>query len=443
MPKYFGTDGVRGVANKQLTSFIAYRIGRFIGHFEGEKKNRILIARDTRLSGKLLADSLATGIVSSGSDVYDIGISTTPSVSYLVRKHNFDYGVMISASHNPYYDNGIKVFNRHGEKLEASIEEEIEKYIDSPVDNIPLAVNESIGRYPVCDELVDEYVEFLLSKADKSSSKLRVLFDCANGSASALIDRIAPKLGVNATIINNKYNGTNINDHCGSTHIELLKSEMKSHKYDIAFAFDGDADRCLAMDSNGNVISGDTIMYLCGRYMKKNKTLHDDSLVLTVMSNIGLKIALKNNNIKIVEVGVGDKYVQAEMKKNNFSLGGEQSGHIIFLEDMNTGDGLLTMIKVLNILKDEGKSIEELTKDLVIYPQMLKNMTVTNKEAILSHEGFKKRIEELSDSLKDEGRILVRPSGTEPLIRVMCEAKTIDKCESVCDELINYIGEII
>ena len=442
MGKYFGTDGFRGVANKNLTSLLAFKIGRFIGNY-GNKKNKILIARDTRLSGKPLGDALCVGIVSSGSDAYNIGVSTTPSVSYLVRKHNFDFGVMISASHNPYYDNGIKVFNRHGEKLEAEIEDLIEQYMDAQVDTLPLAINENIGTYPKCDELIDEYIDFLVSKANKDLSGIKVLFDCANGSSSALIKRLVSRLGVDATILNNEPNGININDHCGSTHIELLKDHIKDKHYDIAFAFDGDADRCLAMDSNGNVINGDAIMYLCGLYMKKKGILNKDSIVLTVMSNIGLKIALKENNIGIKEVSVGDKYVQAEMKKNNYSLGGEQSGHIIFLDDMNTGDGLLTMIKILNIIKEENKSVDELIKDLVIYPQMLKNMTVTNKEAILSHVGFQNRIKELESSLKGEGRILVRPSGTEPLIRVMCEAKTIEKCDEICTDLINYISEII
>ncbi|MCR5333247.1 MAG: phosphoglucosamine mutase [Bacilli bacterium] len=442
MGKYFGTDGVRGVANKELTSNLAYKIGRFIGYFENGRKNKVLIARDTRLSGKQLADALGSGVTSSGSDVYDLGVSTTPSVSYLVQKHHFDFGVMISASHNPYYDNGIKIFNSKGEKLESQIEDLIEQYIDSLVDTIPLAVNENIGRYPECNELVDEYINFLVSKADKGY-KGKVLIDCANGSSSALINKIVEKLGLNAVIVNAEPNGININDHCGSTHIELLKSELEKGVYDIAFAFDGDADRCLALDSKGNKVDGDAIMYLCGLNLKKHNKLAKDTIVLTVMSNIGLKIALKENNINMVEVSVGDKYVQAEMKKNKFTLGGEQSGHIIFLDDMNTGDGLLTMIKVLNVLKDEDESIDELIRELHIYPQMLKNMTVTNKEAILSHQGFIARINELSESLKGEGRILVRPSGTEPLIRVMCEAKTIEQCEAICDDLLNYISEII
>ena len=443
MAKYFGTDGVRGVANKQLTANLAYRIGRFIGYFENGKKNRVLIARDTRLSGEFLSQAVSSGVVSSGSDAYVLGVSTTPSVSYLVRKYNFDFGVMISASHNPYYDNGIKVFNSKGEKLEADIEELIEKYIDEDEDSIPLAINEKIGRYPECQSLIDDYVEFLVSKASNKMAGMKVLLDCSNGSACSIIHKLVDRLALDATIINCSPNGININDRCGSTHIEMLSKQVLEGNYDVAFAFDGDADRCLAMDGSGKVINGDGIMYLSGLYLKKNGQLNKDTIVLTVMSNIGLKIALKENNISIAEVGVGDKYVQAEMKKNDYSLGGEQSGHIIFLEDMNTGDGLLTMIKVLNVIAEENKSIDELTKDLVIYPQMLKNITVPNKEAILTHEGFLARINEHEQSLKGEGRILVRPSGTEPLIRVMCEAKTIEKCEEICDDLISYISEII
>lgn len=443
MAKYFGTDGVRGVANKDLTAELAHRIGRFIGYYPNGKKNRILVARDTRLSGEFLSNAVTAGIVSSGSDAYDLGVSTTPSISYLVRKHNFDFGVMISASHNPYYDNGIKVFNSKGEKLEADIELLIEDYIDGKEEILPLAINDQIGRYPNCKELIDEYVDFLVSKASLNISGLKVLFDCSNGSASALIHELVSKLGIEATIINAAPDGININDRCGSTHIERLTEEVKKAKYDVAFAFDGDADRCLAMDSKGNVINGDGIMYLNALYLKKHNQLKNNTVVLTVMSNIGLKLAFKEKGINISEVSVGDKYVQTEMKKHSYSLGGEQSGHIIFLEDMNTGDGLLTMIKILNVIAEENKSIDELVKDLVIYPQLLRNITVPNKEGVLSNKGFLDLIDKLSSELGNEGRILVRPSGTEPLIRVMCEAKTQEKCAQICGELIDYISEII
>lgn len=446
MPKYFGTDGARGAANVKITPELAFRIGRFIGYYPEGKKNRILIARDTRISGQMLSCSLISGIVASGSDVYDLGVSTTPSVSYLVRKHNFDYGVMISASHNPYYDNGIKIFNRHGEKLEANIEALIEEYIDCSSHAqdmmIPYAKNEHIGVVPKSKQLIDEYITFLSERASPLVTGLNVLFDCANGSSSRIIPELVKRLGINATIINASPNGVNINAGCGSTHLSSLIAEMNKGDYDCAFAFDGDADRCLAIDKFGKVVDGDAIIYLAAMNMKKNGFLKDDAVVYTVMSNLGLRIAFKNVGIKGVEVGVGDKYVQAELKKNNYSLGGEQSGHIIFLDDMNTGDGLLTMIKVLNVMVDERKSLDELTKDLVIYPQLLKNIVVENKEAVLSDPGLNKLIKTKQDELGEYGRILVRASGTESLIRVMCEAKSDEICKSICDSIINYINEL-
>lgn len=442
MGKYFGTDGVRGEANGKLTALLAYKIGRFIG-FNEHKKVRILIARDTRLSGHFLADAISSGIISSGGDVCNIDISTTPSVSYIVRTFNFDYGVMISASHNPYYDNGIKIFNNCGEKLAENIELEIEKYIDEQNDYLPFAKNDKLGKYIEGKKYIDEYIDFLRRKINPKINGLNILVDCANGSASSLIFDVLKGFNINCEFINNNPNGININDRCGSTHISLLSDYVKNNHFDITFAFDGDADRCLCMDQDGNVVDGDGIMYVNGVFMKKNNILNNNTVVLTVMSNIGLKKAFEKENINIVEVGVGDKYVQAEMKKNNYSLGGEQSGHIIFLNDMNTGDGILTMIKMLNIIYEENRNIKELTGTLVIYPQELKNITVQNKEAVLSHIGFNEKIKELEKQLDGNGRILVRASGTEPLIRVMCEAKTKEQCSYVCDQLINYISEIL
>lgn len=442
MGKYFGTDGVRGIANEKLNANLAYRIGRYIG-YNANKKIKILVARDTRLSGRFLADSLCSGIVCSGGDVCNIDVSTTPSVSYIVKKFDFDFGVMISASHNPYYDNGIKIFNSLGEKLNNEIELEIEKYIDAKDEYLPFAKNEFIGKYLSGEEYLNEYINFLKLKSLNINKNIRILIDCANGSASFIAPLLAKELNLNAKIINNHPNGININDRCGSTHISNLSTIVKNEHFDVAFAFDGDADRCLAMDKNGNVVDGDGIMYLNALSLKKDNKLNNNTVVLTVMSNIGLKKAFERENINIAEVGVGDKYVQAEMKKHNYSLGGEQSGHIIFLDDMNTGDGVLTMIKILNVISTENKDIDELIKDLKIYPQELKNIIVQNKDAILSHEGFKNRIKELEKELDGNGRILVRPSGTEPLIRVMCEAKTIELCSYICDELINYISELL
>ena len=442
MGKYFGTDGFRGIANKNVSAFKAYLIGRYLGGYRKERL-KILIARDTRLSGEMLAEALSSGSVSSGSDIVNLGVSTTPSVSYLVSQNNFDFGVMISASHNPFYDNGIKIFNNLGEKINEELELKIEQYIDFGNDDLPLPINDAIGRYLPKDNYLDQYINFLVSKAYPQISSLKILCDCANGSSSAVIEQLIGKLGLDATIINKEPNGININDQCGSTHIKNLKEKVLSGNYDIAFAFDGDADRCLAMDRDGNIIDGDAIMFLNALHMRKIKKLSRDSVVITVMSNIGLKKAFANEHINIVSTSVGDKYVQAEMKKNNYSLGGEQSGHIIFLDDLNTGDGLLTMIKILNCIAYEKKDVKELLKPLTIYPQLLKNVVVPNKDAILNHVGFNNCIKKLEEELNDNGRILVRASGTEPLIRVMCEAASLEICHKICDELVNYINDLI
>lgn len=442
MGKYFGTDGARGVANKQINGTLAYKIGRFIGQYPNGRKNKILIARDTRVSGKLLGDAVGVGVVSSGSDVYDIGVSTTPSVSYLVRKHGFDFGVMISASHNPYYDNGIKVFNKEGEKLEAEIEAQIEEYIDNPKDDLPLLINDAIGRYMPCDELVNEYIDFIVSKADPKVKNLKVYIDCSNGSSSNIAPKVLDKLGVKFTVVANKPNGLNINDHCGSTKIENNSEAVAKGDYDLAFAFDGDADRCLGMTGDGDVVNGDQLIYVNAMYLKKIGKLAGNIAVVTVMSNLGLKKAFEAEGVGIHETAVGDKYVQADMKANKLSVGGEQSGHIIFLEDLNTGDGLLTMVHTLNVVANEGKSLKELVSKCKMYPQSLKNVVVANKEATLSNEGFKAKIKEVEATLNGNGRILVRPSGTEPLIRVMCEAPTQEKCDEVTSILAKYVEDI-
>lgn len=442
MGRYFGTDGVRGVAGEKITGILAYKIGRFIGQYKDGHKNKILVARDTRISGQLLAEAISVGVVTSGSEVYNIGVSTTPSVSYLVRKHHFDFGVMISASHNPYYDNGIKVFNSQGEKLEAEVEALIEDYIDADKDYLPSMSRDQIGRYGPTSSLIDEYIDFIYHLASPRISKLKILVDCSNGSASKIAPKLLDKIGCDYTIVNSSPDGLNINDKCGSTHIEELVEEVKKSNYDIAFAFDGDADRCLAMTSGGKVIDGDALIYLNALSMKKHNELNNDTVVITVMSNLGLKKALEASNIAIHETTVGDKYVQADMKKNNLSIGGEQSGHIIFLKDMNTGDGLLTMVKTMNTIVRENKPVEELLKKLVIYPQCLKNVTVNDKEAVLSNKGFLDEIAKIEKELNGEGRVLVRASGTEPLIRVMCEAKTQAKCNEVCEKLVDYVKKI-
>jgi len=441
MGKYFGTDGVRGLAGQKLNSSLAFRIGRFIGQYPGGKKNRILIGCDTRLSCDMLKTAIVSGILASGSDAYLLDVTTTPSISYLVVKKGYDYGVMISASHNPYYDNGIKVFNRQGEKLDSKIEKLIEDYIDSPTDFLPLRMNEFFGRMVPSVDLVDEYVDFLASKA-RDLGHLKVLVDGANGSASLVAPKLFKKLGIQANYINIHPNGININDRCGSTHLGQLVLEMKKNGYDIGLAFDGDADRLLIVRHGGQVVDGDAILYLAAVDMQKRGVLKENTVVATVMSNIGLKIALKKHNMRVKEVQVGDKYVQACLKEQNLPLGGEQSGHIIFLQDLNTGDGLLTAIKVMNILVSTGKPLEELLGDLKIYPQALKNVSVANKEAVLAHGGLQSLIDELETTLGDTGRILVRASGTESLVRIMAEAPTFEECDRVVSALVNYINEI-
>lgn len=443
MGKYFGTDGVRGLANQELTTRIAYRIGRFIGQYPNGKKNRIIIARDTRLSGEMLLASLVSGITASGSDVYDEGVSTTPSISYLVKERQFDYGIMISASHNPFYDNGIKIFSSEGEKLSNDIELLIEDYIDRIQDDLPVDSNR-IGRWFHGKDLLNDYQRFLMSKITEDLSSLRILVDGANGSASKVVPDLFSKIGLNAEYIHIVPNGRNINEQCGSTHLTSLMETIQRKEYDIGLAFDGDADRLMVVSPDGSLVDGDAIIYLCACYLKDKGLLKDNKVVITVMSNLGLKKALDAKGINYEITTVGDKYVQAKMKELHLSLGGEQSGHIIFLDDLNTGDGILTAIKVMCIMKNTGKSLKELLEGLTIYPQKLRNVVVRNKEYVLQHAGLKKLIEDLEKNvLKGNGRILLRASGTESLVRVMCEAETNEICNEVVNQLVNYIEDLI
>lgn len=441
MGKYFGTDGVRGIANDKLTSRLAYRIGRFLGQYPNGKKTKILIGRDTRLSGSMLDCALISGVTSSGGDVYELGITTTPSISYLVENGDYDFGVMISASHNPFFDNGIKIFSPNGEKCPANIEAEIEKYIESDSDYLPLPKNAGLGRLVIAQSEVEKYLDYVSSKAKGDYSKIRALIDCANGSASVTAKRVfIDRLGLNADIIFDEFDGININNNCGSTHLANLKMKVKKGGYDIGIAFDGDADRCLFVDEDGNDVDGDMTMYINAMYLKKAGKLKDNKIVLTVMSNLGLKKVLEQKGLSYEEVSVGDKYVQAKLKEKHLSLGGEQSGHVIFNEDLNTGDGMLTAIHTLNVICAENASLKQLNADFVKYPQVLQNVGVSNKEAIMENEDLKKRIKNLEDGLNGDGRILVRPSGTEQLVRVMVEAKSIEICKSIADELVSFIN---
>lgn len=443
MGKYFGTDGVRGNANTVLTSAIAYRIGRYIGQYNRASINKILIGRDTRLSGDMLASSLIAGICASGGIAYDLGVTTTPSISYLVENHDFTFGVMISASHNPFYDNGIKIFASNGEKCPNSIELEIESYIDSPSDNLPFVSNENVGRIIDARSYLKEYLDYMANKKEGDYSSLKVLVDCANGSASMFAKHFFKDLvKLNADFINYEFTGININDNCGSTHIGQLSRLVKEGGYTCGLAFDGDADRLLIVDKEGNLVDGDAIMYMNALDMREKGKLNNDTLVLTVMSNLGLKKALIAQGVKYEEVGVGDKYVQACLRDHKLSLGGEQSGHIIFNDELNTGDGFLTAVHCLNIFAKAKGDIASLLKGFKVFPQLLKNIVVTNKDAIMSHAGLKEKIAEAEKALEGNGRILVRPSGTEQLIRVMAEASDDETCEKLVNLIIDYISEI-
>jgi len=442
MGKYFGTDGVRGIANEVLTTHIAYRIGRFIGQYPDGRRNKILIGRDTRISGDMLDAALISGLTRSGAVVYELGVTTTPSISYLVEKDGFDFGIMISASHNPYFDNGIKIFAPNGEKLSNTIEKEIETYIDSLLDYLPNPKNQDIGRVVESSKLIDKYLAYIKGKAENISS-LRIMVDCAHGSASVVARKLfTDMLKMKVDYINENYCGTDINNRCGSTHLDQLISEIKKGKHDLGIAFDGDADRLMIVSPTGRVIDGDCTMFINAINLKKHGLLKDNKIVITTMSNLGLKIALKENSIDFEEVDVGDKNVQARLKDKGLKLGGEQSGHVIFYEDLNTGDGLLTAVKTMNVIVEEKKPIQDLVCRLNILPQILKNEGVTNKTAIMESTELKQLIAKIQKELGDKGRIVVRPSGTEQLIRVMVEAETLEICEKYVESVIGLVKEL-
>ncbi|MBS6921599.1 phosphoglucosamine mutase [Anaerococcus vaginalis] len=440
--KYFGTDGFRGEANQDLTLYHAIKIGRFLGYYFNKEKNgngKIVIGKDTRRSSYMFEDALSAGITSSGSDAYLLHVTTTPSVSYVVRSEDFDCGVMITASHNPYHDNGIKIINSDGEKMDDEFLQKLEEYIDADIKDIDLKIGEEIGRTHDFVGGRNRYTAFLIQTVSKSFKGKKVGLDCANGAASSIVKSVYDALGAETYVINNNPDGFNINVDCGSTHIEVLQKFVKENKLDCGFAYDGDADRCIAVDENGEVVDGDAILYICGKHMKEEGYLESNTIVTTIMSNIGLYKALDKIGINYSKTKVGDKYVHIEMSENGYELGGEQSGHIIFLKYANTGDGILTSLRLMEAMIDNKTSLSELRRDLKIYPQVLKNVRVNDKKAVLNDESIKNIIEKESESLKDTGRILVRESGTEPLIRVMAEAET----EEIADKKVNNIVEAI
>ena len=441
MGKYFGTDGFRGEANKVLTVEHAFKVGRFLGWYYGkDHKAKVVIGKDTRRSSYMFEYALVAGLTASGADVYLLHVTTTPSVSYVARTEDFDCGIMISASHNPFYDNGIKVINGMGHKLEAEVEAQIEAYIDGESGELPLAEKEKIGRTVDHAAGRNRYIGHLISLATRSFKDKRVGLDCSNGSASAIAKSVYDALGAKTYVINNEPDGTNINTNCGSTHIEVLQQFVKEKKLDIAFAYDGDADRCIAVDENGNVVDGDLILYVCGKYLKEQGRLNGDTIVTTIMSNLGLYKACDKAGIRYEKTAVGDKYVYENMLQNNYSLGGEQSGHIIFSKYATTGDGILTSLLLMEVVMEKKQSLAKLVEEVKIYPQLLKNVRVADKKEARENPAVVKAVEEVAEKLGDDGRILVRESGTEPVIRVMVEAATDELCKECVDKVIDVMA---
>ncbi len=437
MGKYFGTDGFRGEANVVLTVEHAFKVGRYLGWYYGqEHKARIVIGKDTRRSSYMFEYALVAGLTASGADAYLLHVTTTPSVSYVVRTEEFDCGIMISASHNPFYDNGIKLINRAGMKMEAEVENKIEEYIDGITPEIPFAVRENIGRTVDFAAGRNRYIGYLISIATRSFKDKTVALDCSNGSASAIAKNVFDALGAKTLVINNEPDGTNINTDCGSTHIEVLADFVKNHEVDAGFAYDGDADRCIAVDEKGNIIDGDGIMYVCGTYMKEHGQLANDTVVTTVMSNIGLYRALEEKGIKTEQTAVGDKYVCENMMKNGHCLGGEQSGHIIFSKHATTGDGILTSLKMMEAMIEKKQSFSELTRELRIFPQILINVKVQDKKQAMEDAEVLAAADKVSEELEGNGRILLRPSGTENLVRVMVEAETDEICREMAERVV-------
>ena len=442
MGKYFGTDGFRGEANVVLTVEHAFKVGRFLGWYYGQDhKAQIVIGKDTRRSSYMFEDALSAGLTASGADVYLLHVTTTPSVSYVVRTEDFDCGIMISASHNVFYDNGIKVINGKGHKLEAEVEAKIEAYIDGEFGEIPYATRENIGRTVDFAAGRNRYIGHLISMATRSFKDKKVGLDCSNGSASSIAKSVFDALGAKTYVINSEPDGTNINRNCGSTHIEVLQQFVKEKNLDVGFAYDGDADRCLAVDENGKIVDGDLILYVCGKYLKEHGRLNNDTIVTTIMSNLGLYKACDKVGIKYEKTAVGDKYVYENMVQNNHSLGGEQSGHIIFSKYATTGDGILTSLLIMEVMLEGKKSLGALTEEVKIYPQLLKNVRVSDKKTAKENPEVVKAIDAVAAALGNDGRILVRESGTEPLLRVMVEASTDELCEKYVDQVISVLEE--
>ena len=442
MGKYFGTDGFRGEANVDLTVMHAFEIGRYLGWYYGrDHKARIVIGKDTRRSSYMFESALCAGLTASGADAYLLHVTTTPSVSYIARADDFDCGIMISASHNPYYDNGIKLINGRGEKMGDDILDGIEQYIDKTAagepDSLPYATDDKIGRTVDYSAGRNRYIGFLISLATRSYKGKKVGLDCANGSTWMMAKSVFDALGADTYVISNTPDGLNINVDCGSTHIEKIQKYVLEKGLDVGFAFDGDADRCLAVDEKGNIITGDHILYVCGKYMQDSGILGNKKIVTTVMSNMGLYKALDELGIGYEKTKVGDKYVAENMRKNGHILGGEQSGHIIFGRLANSGDGILTAIKIMEAMCESKQPLSVLAAPVVMYPQLLKNVVVNDKDETLECSEVKAAVAEIEQKLGSEGRVLLRKSGTEPVLRVMVEAQSHETCEKCVDYIID------
>ncbi|WP_434640541.1 phosphoglucosamine mutase [Thermoanaerobacterium thermosaccharolyticum] len=442
MARLFGTDGVRGIANKDLTPQLAFELGRAGAYVltECSRRPKILIGRDSRVSGDMLQSALTAGLTSVGAEVIDVGIIPTPAVAYLTRLYNLDAGVVISASHNPVEYNGIKFFNKDGYKLPDEVEDKIEKIINENSD-LPTPTGLDVGNVVESKSAQRDYIEFLKSTINCDLKGLKIVLDCAYGASSTVAPILFHELGADVILYGSHPNGEKINVKCGSTNPKVLQEIVAGTGADVGFAFDGDADRLIAVDEKGNVVDGDHIMAMCGIHLKSKGKLNKNTVVVTVMSNIGLDIALKQNGIDVVKTKVGDRYVLEEMVRNGYSIGGEQSGHIIFLDHNTTGDGEITALKVAELLVSSGKKLSELSGVMVSYPQVLINAKVKNelKHKYMDDKDIAREINKLEKEMQGEGRVLIRPSGTEPLVRVMVEGKDQEKIESMAKELASLI----
>ncbi|WKA47599.1 phosphoglucosamine mutase [Geobacillus zalihae] len=442
MGKYFGTDGVRGVANRELTPELAFQIGRCGGYVltKSAERPKVLIGRDTRISGHMLEGALVAGLLSIGAEVMRLGVISTPGVAYLTKALGAQAGIMISASHNPVQDNGIKFFGPDGFKLSDEQEAEIEALIDSAEDMLPRPIGAGLGQVNDYFEGGQKYLQYLKQTIDEEDfSGMKIALDCAHGATSSLATYLFADLDADVVTMGASPNGLNINEGVGSTHPEALAAFVKEKGADVGLAFDGDGDRLIAVDENGNIVDGDQIMYICAKYLKETGRLKHQTVVSTVMSNLGFYKALEAQGIKSVQTAVGDRYVVEEMKKNGYNLGGEQSGHIIFLDYNTTGDGMLTALQLVNIMKIKGKPLSELAGEMKKYPQLLVNVRVADKEKAMENEQVKKVIQEVEAEMNGNGRVLVRPSGTEPLVRIMAEAQTEEACRAYVERIADVV----